>query len=212
MAKEYFSQADAIMRIGETICQYQKVPYYIMVDTSNSPDGVILIPLDLVGKLTSRDLAKCQRVKYTDPDFEYRSPPLGYMEYHNRACYIKRIPDRKQRQGLCSEILRAHFNDSEKISYDTYSLYYSKSFENMIMGRYKTAPEAEALIIDQGRLSVPISRTLAFRRLGGKTIALDFKTKFVGTRDQGQDKFRLFALPEADFLKKILSRQGVFCK
>lgn len=213
MAKEYYSQADAVMRLDNTVCLYDGVPYFVLVDPGNAPDGVVLVDLHKVTNFVGMaGPEKYQKVKYTDPKFEYKSPTLGYMQWRRHAVYVKRIPDRKQRQGLAPELIKGSVNEAENVNPNSFNMLYSDNFREMIQGKYRTQHEAVEMILGGNFHSVPISRTLAFRKLGGKTMALDFKTKFVGTKEADESHFKLFSLPEAGFLSKILARHGVYTK
>ena len=208
MGKEFFNKADARMRINGTICMYDGRAVYVEVD-ENVPDkeAVKICALADVYKHPSK--RKQESVKYTDDKFVYKSPLLGYMQHGEHAYYVTRIPDRKQRQGLSYEICTYKRHDgAPSLGMDT--VLYSQGMADCIEGRYLNLKEAINKLIDHGFKTVPIHRHIAVGVVGGRTIALYYRTKFIGTKNTSDTHFKLFDFVERPFLIKLLAKQGVY--
>lgn len=199
MGKEYYSKEDAAMRLHGTICMYDGSPVYVDATSpgSTDPGKVFIYHLGDAIKLGKG----YKVVDYRDDKFVYKSPPLGYMFYENKARYVSRIPDRKQRQGLSVDVVRVNpypeYNDSH---------FTSQAMSDCILGKYHTLTQAESLV-NNGVHSVPISRRLAIVRERRGVTALAFRGRTIGYKEG--DSYRLLNIKEKPFLLKTIKAAGV---
>lgn len=207
MGKAYFNRTDARMRINGTICMYDGTPMYVMTDGVEDDLSVSIMPPEDCFKHPKQQRRKT--VKYTDDKFVYKSPGLGYVFFGGSAYYVSRIPDRKQRQGLSYEVIFVKKTPAA-LSIANDSILYSEAMTKSMIGSFPSLKEAIDLVISGEAESVPISRAIAIRKVARSTIALDYRTKFIGTRDIGDNLFKLLSFQEKPFLIKILAKEGIY--
>jgi hypothetical protein len=100
--EKYFAVEDRNRRLHRTICLLGSEPVHVLC---NDPQGNIL-PADdevLICPLPDAIKGRYFKIKYTDPSFQARAFPLGYINHSNGASYIGRVPQQQQRQGLHSD-------------------------------------------------------------------------------------------------------------
>lgn len=193
MAAELLPQ-DVSRKIGDTICRYKGIPYYVTVNRDNT------LNLHSLERFANLPLAHSS-VRHTDPEFDYRAPRLGYMNSNGRAHYLSRIPDRHiQRQGLTSAAIQCtpHCDDD---------WFLGNQLHDCIMGLYPTLAEAlEAL--DGDATSVAFGRHVALEKVNNQTVGLMYKTRLIAVHVTG-NLFSVFRTSESSFLERILSKSGV---
>lgn len=202
MGKELFNRDDVIKRLHQTICMYKGEPVYVTADCEGRTK-VLAYPLKEFG---ANRACKPIVVNYTDDSFSYKSPPLGYIYYNDRAFYLSRIPDRKQRQGLHQEVI---FSVPTNDEVPWIEMLQSPEMHMCIMGRHPSLMDARVLIA-KGARSVPISRNCAVQRLGKSSdMVLLYKGREIGISMGGKD-FELYNCKEKGFLTKVLQREGIY--
>lgn len=194
MGLEYNDQQDATMRLDGTICRYKDVPYYISVSAERN-------------KVNLHDLGKgnkiLETVKYTDPEFSYKPFPLGYINYYEEAYYMARSPDRRQKQGLCHNLIR--FRNKGPGG----SWFASKEMKATILGDYPTLGECLDTVYSGKSKKLAFHRYCAIERLNVSNVDLMFRDRKVGFMNKYHDRFTLYDGPEASFLYRILPQYGV---
>lgn len=206
MGLKFDTFEDVRLRLHRTICMYKGHPYYVSNERINPPSTEVwLYPVDY-RNYNQDELDKIKiKVDHHDPDFETRSPPLGYAFYRNRAYYVSRIPDRRQRQGLSPESLRV---DPSEI--DNISLFTSKSIEDCILGRHKSPEEAVIMIETNQAKSVPIHRHMAIGKIqNNHVLGLYYRNRLIGTKDSRLLRFNLIQSRDVSFLIKIVDKMGL---
>lgn len=199
MAKELYigpDKNDVQRKLVDTICRYSGEPVYV-----RGSDGHIL----LIYTLTNMTTMALQRVDYRQSEFDYRSPPLGYVKHVNgRAVYLARIPERTNyRLGICRQVIHPHDGSSVR------DIWASLEFRNCILGAHSNLHEAESLIETGQREGVPIARHIAIQRSpeNDRILGLYYRGRFVGLKEAGQ--WRLLKGADASILEPHIRKAGV---
>lgn len=210
MGREYFNQEDAIMRLNRSICVYHGHPYYVTFPEPRfevvegreqlkhpNPNEVVLWKL---GKLNS----PFKTVAYTDDEFSYKPPQLGYMMYQGDTYYLARMPHRRQVQGLQQQLIIGGPNNRN-------NWFTSKEMEDCIVGDHETEERARKLLSERPNeyRSVSFHRHAAITRLNRFQTALCYRGNVVGTGELEQNSYTLLKSRETSFLQRILSGIGV---
>lgn len=204
MGKAYYSKEDAIRRLNETICMYDGSPVYVSLDVPmDAPEHTVLCyPLKYF--YATKKANPSFKVLYTDPKFNYKQFPLGYgFSDKSGGMYFARIPDRKQSQGLSHSTLRI---DGRSTGLSGYFL--SEAMENCIRGIYPTMEWA----IEHARMDrfsvIPFHRKMAIAKIDRGLVCLKYRRRAVAILD-GKKSFKLLDTKDKNFLKNILSKEGV---
>ena len=140
-------------------------------------------------------------VDYRVKEFDYRSPPLGYMNYDGQAIYVSRIPDRhNQRQGLCHDVITGTPTWPR-------GRWPCPEIGFCIKGSHPTLEQAIQRIDDSECESVAIHRHVAISKLNGCTLGIHYRGRLVGMRENGI--YRLLQSQELSFLLHPLKKAGI---
>lgn len=203
MGRQFDSNDDIVKRLHGTVCIYAGHPVYVMFSSEfKDLKHVNYIPVEEYNRYGNQSKMKWTKVDYTQDTFRYKAFPLGYVNHNGYAYYLSRIPNRYQYYGLSPDSIHWEPRPS-----DHYGIVFSSGFVDMINRRYPSLDDAETQLI-AGHKSFAISTDVAIERIKGRTLQLLFKGKPVGIKMTG-DRFTLFDIPEAKFLRKILGRAGV---
>jgi hypothetical protein len=157
MNKSYFyTAADIRMRLDCTIIRYNGKPYYCR--SAGEDTFIYLYALTNVG-------VHRMTIDIDDLSLDYSSPPLGFINYGNRALYVSRKPHRKQKQGLCTNA--ALIQNLHGLKEEADNILFSKEAENMIMGVYPSYHNAHTLCTNAPSVSCAFSRNFAVSSLNG---------------------------------------------
>lgn len=199
---KYDTWEDVRLRLNRTICLYRGHPYYVYNEGIDPPSRDVF--LRELGENQFINRKKDMRVPHDDPDFDPRSPELGYCFFNGEALYLSRVPDRRQRQGLSVESLRV-----EPRNVGPGTVFLTKAMEDCILGRHKTLHEALDLI-DSGDNSVPIHRHFAVGRIqNNHMLGLFYRCRLIGTKDDYADRFTLLPSRDHSYLMKITGKMGL---
>lgn len=193
---------DLSQKIGESVCRYKKIPYWVRIEEDRH--GRPLIQLCDIGDGTVK-----HSIKYDDPDFDISSVPLGYCQKHDdcKVSYLIRLSLRRVRQGVCAQNVRCIPIQGVSWAGPSYIIR-TKAFYNMVVGDY--IPLDVGLDTLRKRLKddkefigeVAISRKIALsiNKLG--IVNVYFKQELVGWMEP--DKF-VVHIPHSD-LATIVSK------
>ena len=196
MSKAHSNADDVRMRLNRTIGFYKNHPYYIRADTS-IPEwyNVLLYKL---GKGTSEAGIV---VDHRSDDLVMCHPPLGYINYEKSATYLVRRPERRQAEGLRSDMVMGlnpiHGN-----------YFASSAMEALLLNNYPSFSTVLTDIIDNGWKSRAISKDLALGWMDPMKIALYFKNRVVATYNPNKDSFTILQSKESSFIRKFLLKDG----
>ena len=185
---------DVRQRLGGTICRYKGKPVYI-ADTRGGHQ-VYVQPL-----LPFSD--NYELIDYRTPDFDYKSPPLGYMNFQDRAYYLSRLPWRDiQKQGLCQQAI-----EFKPDALGRGGWFPSEALAKCILGEHPNLQDALELIQTQGHESVAIHRHIAIGTVSGQSLGVFYRGRVVGIREMG--KFRLLQSDESSILERLIRKAGI---
>jgi hypothetical protein len=193
MGMAFHSVEDKRMKLHNTICMWKGKPYMVNADQA----GQTVVLQTLAGR------AEPKAVKYTDDDFDYRSVPLGYVNYGINALYLVRLPTRQNRQGLNPEQMRIVGNQRFAI----YDFLNTKNMESCILGEHPPFEEALRQVTEGEAASRAFHRHCSIKREGSR-IALEYRGRIVGYKDRGNGTFVLIPSNEYSFLRVILDKAG----
>lgn len=91
---------DAQMRLSGCVVRYLGVPVYI-TGVRDGAEGVILEFHKLGGE-------EVRSRKITNPDWDFRPVPLGYVNHQGTAYFVERQPIRKWKHGLHPDNMRVY--------------------------------------------------------------------------------------------------------
>jgi hypothetical protein len=183
---------DVRQRLGGTVCRYKNKPVYI-IDT-RYPHMVAVQHLGDMG-------GDYEWIDYRTPDFDYKSPPLGYMNLQGKAYYLSRLPWRDiQKQGLTQEAIESK-PDLRR------GWFPSAALGKCILGEHPNLQEALEQIINQGHESVAIHRHIAVGQVSGQNLGVFYRGRLVGIRERGV--FRLLQSEETSILERLIRKAGV---
>jgi len=196
MGKELYiggDKDDVRFRLSGTICRYKGRPGYI-----GDTRGASVYFQDLVNQGEGYKV-----IDHRDGDFDYRSPPLGYMNYGGNACYLSRIPDRdNQKMGLGQHVI-----DARPSLEDRRSWFVSVEMGKCILGEHPSLEEALKLLNEDEAESVAFHRHFALSKLNAKVFGIHYRGRLVGLREG--EAFRLLEAQDVSFIEPILRKAGI---
>lgn len=169
MAQAFESQRDVQRRLDDTICFYKNKPVWCAYVGGNMFQLFSFTP-----KGGANDALE-QHVDYTDPDFSYTIPTIGYVNSDKRARYLKRVPLRNQRYGLPIDALR--WSDQQNLA-DRNSIVGNDYVAKMLMNDYPSLEEAMRLVSKGKRESCAFCKQYAVAYLDGG-FRLAYKGKYI---------------------------------
>jgi hypothetical protein len=182
---------DVQHRLVKSICRYKDLPVYV-----NSSK------LHVVSIIYLHDSTKAM-VDYRDAEFDYRSPPLGYMNVNEEAHYLVREPDRKnQKYGLTPGTVACPAGTLHPQDY-----FLSKAMAACIMANHPTFREVVEKLDNDDIRSSAIARHVALSKLNNSTLTIMYRGRMVGTRELGV--WRLLNSMDASIIKPYIERAGV---
>lgn len=198
MADEYFSREDASMRLNETICMWKGEPVYVHFRVNSESHTAVAI----------KDFHKRTReqiVEYTNDDFVYEAFPLGYMSTSlHEAVYLTRVPERRQKQGLCKNSINA----SNGLMPVRDRWWKTKEFYNCIMGIHTKAPKAIQLM-NEGIPGIVVGRHVAFRYVDHDVYSLVYRERVVGTYSPSIGVSNLISTPATSVFINVMEDLGL---
>jgi hypothetical protein len=185
-------------RVGNTICLYKGHPYHVNV----VGDRVDLYKMTEYPSCLNRP--PVYSVPHTDPDFDWRSPQLGYMNYKGRVWYLTRRAARQFRQGLTAQVIEGSPNRYER------NWFYTKSMQDCITGVYPTYQEALEMIKNiPNTTQVAFDRRLALVSAGTGVLHLHHRQRMIGVMYEATNRFFIIPSPDYSFLVKYVKKKGV---
>lgn len=197
MARELY-KGDERKHLHGTVCLYKGEPVFVQAEKG---DG--LITLMNLGDL-EQGIGKSVVIDYTDPEFSYKSPPLGYMNHLKRAQYLVRVPIRMNKQGLTADAI-----DTIPPGRPRGQFLWTQAFADCIKARHPTLEMAVYRVREEEWESCAFHRKLAVRALANRCLGLDYMGNLVGLSENGRP-FRLIETAHSTFLERIIEGTGVF--
>lgn len=208
MAVDRGNQEELSMRLDQTICRYKGHPYFVI--TSGYAETIY--PNVGLCRLNSSRMIPSIIVDHRDPDFDDSAVPLGYLNWADEACYLKRIPQRVSAQGLRSNSIemlpRPRTSGARETSWFT-----AREMESCILGRYPSLNSVLSWLRESGRVgaSKAIHREIAVSLIDSRRMGLLYKGRLVATSDSVRDVSNWTYLdnPDASILRRIIEKTGV---
>lgn len=199
--RPFIRQEDAHLRLDQTIVMYRGVPMWCQV-SNNFPVNHVH-----VSHLTNIQ-AGLQEVDITSDEFHANIPELGYINLNTNCDYLSRLPERRQRQGLCVDTVQA-FRGVASVRH----MFFSQSMVNLLTNTYPTLDECIRRINIQEWDSCAFHKYVAVTRRWNKDnfdIALEYRCRDVATYDQDLNRFTLKNdMKDGSFLTEILQDLGI---
>lgn len=196
---------DLAQKLGETVCRYKGIPYWIAVDE----DRRGLPTIHLRNLVTGGNEGT---IKYDNPEFDISSIPLGYCQSdaHCRVVYCIRLPLRRVRQGVCSSHLRVQAIQGNPWAQGA-TLLRSQGFYNLVVGNYisldvgmdtlrKKLQEDKEFI---GEIAISRKIALSINSLG--IINVYYKQELVGWIEPSKFVVHIPTSDKATIISKYLS-------
>jgi len=168
------THADLEARLHGTICRYKNEPVLVIVESVK-----MLKLLDLSGNNI------LHRIHPADPEFDVSSPELGYFNVFdqikvvNRVYYLERLPYRKFRQGLSSDVVAGKTIDGEHLG-GTQSILQDKTFGEGLSGTYPSLREGLKILSETKSKEVAVGREVALLKTDSGVVQVYFRTKNIG--------------------------------
>lgn len=147
MGAEIHSLQDVYSKLHDTVIIFKGEAYRVAVNPGDVWNHHVALR-----KLGTRDPMVI--VDYRDKDFNYSRYELGYINSGGGATYVKRIPLRQYRSGLCIRTL------TPGLSTETF---FGKPMREMLLGRYPSYENALAAV-KKGKTSMAFDRMYAVAR------------------------------------------------
>lgn len=203
---------DVNARLDRTICRYNNEPVYVRYIGGSQINLYELdkaYPVDAdheAIRARHRDGKLIGAIEHTDPKFDWRSPPLGYMNRGGVSYYCRRTAYRQYIQGLRQEMLiTSSPNDERKYLDGNYSR--SKDFYNCIMGVYPGFQETMELLKNPNVLSCAFARRLSLVK-NGTQLFLHHRERAIGVWYKNAGRFEIFPAKDYSFLVKFIKKNG----
>lgn len=201
MGAPFATPEDVSRRLHHTVCLWKGEPVSV---TYRHPNVTIT-------HLNPKTYGHAEVVDYTSDDFDYKTMPLGYMNYNVGAYYLTRMPERRSNQGLnerCVDIV------SHSQNFIGGEIIFTEAMYDCVMGKY---PKLEKAIKDisgprPARESVAISRHVAIGRMRDRdrTFALYYRGRLVAHAPMSKTpEFTLFGERAYSIIIKEIQSLGV---
>lgn len=101
---------------------------------------------------------------------------LGFLNYRDKVTYLRRSPQRRWKQGLSIGSVVSPVNKT---------VFYSKSFSNIVVNRYPSLEECDKLLKENKKISCAFHRKWALKK-GVQCPSLLYRGRVVGTYYEGK--------------------------
>jgi hypothetical protein len=194
MGSPFHNVEDKRMKLQGTICMWQGLPYMVLCDHPGNE-----VELYRLGEGTRL------KVDYTDPDFNYKSVPLGYIDYGKKAYYLTRIPNRQNKAAVSQELIG--IIPRQEMYVDNF--YNTKAMENCVLGIYTSYDRACQEVVTGKSTSRAFGRRLAVSN-EGRTYAINYRGRLIGHLGK-QGVVQLLPSGDQSYMQQILMKAGVPC-
>jgi len=194
----YINQNDVHMRLNNTFCMYDGKLVFVVVNAGFDVGTITIYPADTLAA------SKAKMISVTDPKFSFILPELGYVNTEQFAVYLSKTPDRIQKQGLDTHVLRAAVhNKKQYFDGSIVTLVYSPSFQDMLDNRYPSLQEALPAVLEKDKDSVAISKHVAVGSVARNMLCLFYDSRPIGMYNR---KRGIFTITDERIPTLILSR------
>lgn len=195
--KKYLNRSDASMRLDGTICLWKGEPVYVRFNCDGGKNG------DRVNISYFDGSNRRQRVvTYTSKDFTFYPIRLGYMNRNGNVYYLARLPNRRQKQGLCSN--NVEITPMSSLSSGWFP---STSLYNLIMDIYPTSEDVRVML-EKGQEGIALDRDIAFRKASKGFYKVFLKTQLMGTYETNEGRINLLNNSMTSIFQRILEARG----
>ena len=194
MGKPFHSAEDKRMKLQGSICLWKGKPFMVLAELPGNE-----VELYRLGDGTRT------KVDYTSEDFDYRSVPLGYIDYGKSAYYLTRMPHRQNKAGVSMETISVLGRGMHPEN-----VFNTKAMEQCVLGEY-TSFERACDEVEQGK-----SFSRAFHRrmavVGeSRHIAVHYRGRLVGYKVKKGYEVQLVPSGDYSYINNILRKTGVSC-
>ena len=189
-----YSKEDVLHTLHETVCLYKGLPVIVFVSNDLKDDQIMI-------QYTN---GKSEVINYTESEFNYSAPEIGYVNYRNSAYYLSRSPIRGRKQGLDVSNL---ITDPDLPPGEKRNLLKSKSLSSCITNKY---PNFSVILIDirEGLIkSLAFSRLFALGRVDYRLIGVFFRGRLVGNVIKNTNKVKIHQISGRDIIVKLFLEQ-----
>lgn len=178
--RSFFSNSgDLHQKLNHTIIRYKNEPVFVQTDSSE------ILKCHKLSEASKDKYPEYFPVDPDDPELNYASPPLGFINLNGYCLFVSRLPIRRPIQGLHrANLVVTDFNHrTEGISNESF---YSEKMYKCISGIYPTFTEvlAEAKRKQKRDFTQAFDRHHALQRMGGaETLQLFHKTLQIAQAD-----------------------------
>ncbi len=200
----YINQNDVHMRLNNTFCMYEGKLVFVTVNTTFDVGTITIYPPDTLSA------AKARMISITDPKFSFVLPELGYLNTDECAVYLSKNPDRIQKQGLDSQVLRfTPHNKRQHLDSSVSSIVSSSYFQNMLDNKYPSLQEALHLVLEKKKESAAISKHVAIGSVARNMLCLFYDTRPIGMYNRKRGVFSITDERMPSLVLSRLNRLGV---
>ena len=204
MAREYLSMEDVKLRLHKTVCLHKGEPVYVLVEDLGRNHEVYCTPL--AAAMTTNKGGKY--VDYRTGEFDYKYIPLGYIQYKHNAYYLSRLPERKNHQGLKSDVI--HSTPDICKEYPQQYWFFHSSMVDCIKGKHMPMKEAVDKILFDGWQSAAVHRYFAVAKIdAGNKVGLYYKEQLIGIKEPHSYKFNMIESRGSSFIQKVMEQAQI---
>lgn len=201
MPNRYTLAKDLSDRLAGTICRYDGE--LVRVNHEKT---------DLLTLYTFKGEKK-QDIQPLDEKLDISMIELGYVNYSGSngdfVVYCHRDPKKKYKAALDPRYVIFRGVDASDIDFSLQEGFYSKSFEDALLGKYPTFQEGMMMLDSGSHTDVAISMELALKRDKMGLTFLYYKTRAVGWSPPFSSKLNLMGNDLGWVVERYLSRSGL---
>lgn len=198
MGDKLYSQEDAHSALNGTVCVFQGIPYYVTVGRYPGDDIVGLHNLDGRINIDKPSLI----TEYTNKDFSYKAPELGFVNLSGVAIYVFRHPIRSTKQGLSID----HISTSSSV--DPTRILISPGLRDCIMNVYPSFSEALSRLHNDRVSSVAFNKRFAIKKTRLDGLELWHRNNLVASGNSVSD-LTFFNKESESILRQLTNHAGM---
>lgn len=190
MADPFDSLDDTALYLNNSVCMLEDEPVYVSVVDRNVARLQFLTP-ELAGKT----------IRTTAPEFHWSNMQLGYCNLDNKAVFLRRLPDRRQKVGITSANLQVSTPDGARMEFPLIST----NLRDVLQNRYPSFDEALAFTLSkkQKNCGRAFHRLFCLQRMERGMIGLYFRERLVAVRIK--DTFQLLTGEDISLIYRLLA-------
>lgn len=208
-----YMSGDLNQRLNHSFVMYDGEPCYVLVHTDDEVKYALKLYRSYeVNHYGHEEGPPIKEIFPYDPEdcddkFDISSIPLGYVNWNNRAIYLKRHPYRAWKQGICTQSVTAYEVSGEHSQgVQVSKVLSSHDFHASVCGKFPALKEAVRLVLTKGGFkSMAISKDIAIEKVNSTTLYVYLKGMHLGVLDAENKNLSIVNIPEKPALMRLVN-------